>query len=68
VSSHKNDFFSIMVFVARNCNSNSAKKIAIQNWSIISSFDYTYSSGQKFLNDHSIWHNFFVSQLIDLKF
>jgi hypothetical protein len=28
----------------------------------------TYSSGQKFLNDHSIWHNFFVSQSIDLKF
>jgi hypothetical protein len=27
----------------------------------------TYSSGQKFLNDHSIWHNFFVSQPIDLK-
>jgi hypothetical protein len=27
-----------------------------------------YSSGQKFLNDHSIWHNFFVSQPIDLKF
>jgi hypothetical protein len=26
------------------------------------------SSGQKFLNDHSIWHNFFVSQPIDLKF
>jgi hypothetical protein len=28
----------------------------------------TYSSGQKFLNDYSIWHNFFVSQPIDLKF
>jgi hypothetical protein len=28
----------------------------------------TYSSGQKFLNDHSIWHNFFVSKPIDLKF
>jgi hypothetical protein len=27
-----------------------------------------YSSGQKFLNDHSIWHIFFVSQPIDLKF
>jgi hypothetical protein len=27
-----------------------------------------YSSGQKFSNDHSIWHSFFVSQPIDLNF
>jgi hypothetical protein len=29
---------------------------------------HMYSGGQKFLNDHSKWHNFFVSQPIDLKF
>jgi hypothetical protein len=31
-------------------------------------FFESYISGQKFLNDQSIWHNFFVSQPIDLKF
>jgi hypothetical protein len=37
-----------------------------KNWSHLAQSGATYSSGQKFLNDHSIWHNFFVSQPIDL--
>jgi hypothetical protein len=55
------------------------KKKFVQGFSLYKKFDGTfvqyfgvqeqnYSSGQKFLNDQTIWYNFFVSQPIDLKF
>jgi hypothetical protein len=61
-------YFWLPIFARQKKKIARSKQIFARTRKQIKVRQKIYSSGQKFLNDHSIWHNFFVSQPIDPKF